>query len=101
MMRRLSVLAVVYALVLPARAELVDGVAAIVNDKVITYSEVRDYVQPVVAQLRRNVSGKELIEKVRAAQVDALNNLIERSLILQEFKEKGYSFPDSVVDEQF
>ena len=84
-----------------ARAEILDGVAAIVNDKVITYSEVRDYVQPVVAQLRRNVSGPDLVEKVRAAQLDALNNLIERTLILQEFKEKGYSFPDSVIDEQF
>src|SRR5881628_2008688 len=101
MMRRLSVLAVVYALSLPARGEILDGVAAIVNDKVITYSEVRDYVQPVVAQLRRSYSGKDLVEKVRSAQVDALNNLIERALILQEFKEKGYNFPESVVDEQF
>ena len=77
------------ALSLPARGEILDGVAAIVNDKVITYSEVRDYVQPVVAQLRRSYSGKDLVEKVRSAQVDALNNLIERALILQEFKEKG------------
>src|SRR5213594_270821 len=84
-----------------ARAEILDGVAAIVNDKVITYSEVREYVQPVVAQLRRNFSGKDFVEKVRAAQMDALNNLIERALILQEFKEKGYNFPESVVDAQF
>src|SRR5881397_2406471 len=96
--------AVTIALILGAsalRAEILDGVAAIVNDKVITYSEVREYVQPVVAQLRRNFSGKDFVEKVRAAQMDALNNLIERALILQEFKEKGYNFPESVVDEQF
>jgi parvulin-like peptidyl-prolyl isomerase len=84
-----------------ARAEILDGVAAIVNDKVITYSEVREYVQPVVAQLRRSYSGSNLVEKVRGAQLDALDNLIERALILQEFKEKGYSFPESVVEEQF
>jgi parvulin-like peptidyl-prolyl isomerase len=83
------------------RAEILDGVAAIANDKVITYSEVREFVQPVVAQLRRNYSGNNLVDKVRAAQMDALNNLIDRALILQEFKEKGYSFPESVVDEQF
>jgi parvulin-like peptidyl-prolyl isomerase len=81
-------------------AEIIDGVAAVVNDKVITYSEVREYVQPVAAQLRRSYSGAELLEKVRAAHLDALNNLIERYLILQEFKEKGYSFPETVVDEQ-
>jgi peptidyl-prolyl cis-trans isomerase SurA len=83
------------------RADLLDGVAAVVNEKVITYSEVREYVQPVVAQLRRDYTGSNLVEKVRSAQVDALNNLIERTLILQEFKEKGYSFPDSVIEEQF
>ena len=80
--------------------EIVDGIAAIVNSNVITYSDIRDYVQPVLAQLRRNYTGSNLIEKVQAAQMDALNNLIERHLILQEFNGKGYSFPDTVVDEQ-
>lgn len=80
--------------------EIVDGVAAVVNDRVITYSEVREFVQPVVQQLRRNYSGDELTEKVRAAQMDALNTLIERALIIQEFKEKGYNIPETVVQEQ-
>ncbi|MEI8063473.1 MAG: peptidyl-prolyl cis-trans isomerase [Verrucomicrobiota bacterium] len=80
--------------------EVLDGIAAIVNSNIITYSDVRDYIQPVLAQLRRNSIGSDLIEKAKAAQMDALNNLIERSLILQDFKEKGYSFPETVVDEQ-
>jgi peptidyl-prolyl cis-trans isomerase SurA len=82
------------------RAEILDGVAAVVNDKIITYSDVRAYVQPVVQQLRRSFSGAELMDKIKGAQMDALNNLIERALILQEFKEKGYSFPETVIDEQ-
>ena len=81
-------------------AEILDGVAAVVNDRIITYSEVREYVAPVIQQLRRNYSGQDLIDKVRAAQKDALNNLIERALIIQEFKEKGYSFPDTVVEQE-
>lgn len=80
--------------------EIVDGVAAIVNDRVITYSEIRSYVQPVVQQLRRTYSGQELLEKVRAAQMDALNTLIERALIIQEFHQKGFTLPESVVQEQ-
>jgi len=80
--------------------EIVDGIAAIVNSNVITYSDVRDYIQPVLGQLRRNYTGTNLIEKVKAAQMDALNNLIERHLILEEFKSKGFSFPETVVDEQ-
>jgi peptidyl-prolyl cis-trans isomerase SurA len=80
--------------------EILDGVAAIANDRVITYSEVRDYVQPIVQQLRRNYSGSNLVVKVQEAQMDALNNLIERALIIQEFKDKGYSIPETVIDEQ-
>lgn len=81
-------------------ADIVDGVAAVVNDRVITYSEVKNYVQPLVAQLRRNYSGDELIDRIRKTQMDALNGLIERALIIQEFKEKGYSIPEKIVDSQ-
>jgi parvulin-like peptidyl-prolyl isomerase len=87
--------------VVASAGEILDGVAAIANDRIITYSEVREYVQPVVQQLRRNYSGSNLVAKVQAAQMDALNNLIERALIIQEFKDKGYSFPETVIDEQF
>lgn len=100
MMKQFVCLAVVSgALMVAARAaDVIDGVAAIVNDRIITYSEVRDYVQPVVMQLRRQFDGDELIGKVRAAQMDALNNLIQRALIIQEFRMKGYKLPDGVID---
>jgi len=81
-------------------AEIIDGVAAIVNSNIITYSEVRQFVQPVVQQLRRNFSGQELVDQVRKAQMDALNSLIERALIIQEFNTKGYKIPETVVDQQ-
>ncbi len=81
-------------------AEIVDGVAAIVNDKVITYSEVRSFVQPVAQQLRRNFSGQDLIDQVRKAEMDALNQLIERALIIQEFNEKGYKIPETAIEQQ-
>ena len=81
-------------------AEIIDGVAAIVNDKVITYSQVRSFVQPVVQQLRRNFSGDDLVDEVRKAQMDALNQLIERALIIQEFNEKGFKIPETVIEQQ-
>jgi parvulin-like peptidyl-prolyl isomerase len=84
---------------LPA-AEIVDGVAAIVNDKVITYSEVRGFVQPVAQQLRRNFSGQDLVDQVRKAEMDALDQLIERALIIQEFNEKGYKIPETTIEQQ-
>jgi peptidyl-prolyl cis-trans isomerase SurA len=81
-------------------AEIIDGVAAIVNDKVITYSEVRGFVQPVAQQLRRNFSGQDLVDQVRKAEMDALDQLIERALIIQEFKEKGYKIPETAIEQQ-
>jgi parvulin-like peptidyl-prolyl isomerase len=81
-------------------ADVIDGVMAIVNDKVITFSEVMALVQPVDRELRRNFSGTELEEQRRKAQADALNSLIERALIVQEFNTKGYKIPDTVVDQQ-
>jgi parvulin-like peptidyl-prolyl isomerase len=81
-------------------ADVIDGVMAIVNDKVITFSEVLALVQPVDRELRRNFSGTELEEQRRKAQTDALNSLIERALIVQEFNTKGYKIPDTVIDQQ-
>jgi parvulin-like peptidyl-prolyl isomerase len=81
-------------------ADIIDGVVAIVNDKVITYSEVMTLVEPVDRELRRNYSGQDLEEQRRKAQMDALNNLIERALIVQEFNTKGYKIPDSMVEQQ-
>jgi parvulin-like peptidyl-prolyl isomerase len=83
-----------------AAPEVLDGVAAIVNSNVITYSEVREFVRPVAQQLQREYSGQELAEKIRSAQKDALNNLIDRALIIHEFHTKGYSIPETVIEEQ-
>jgi parvulin-like peptidyl-prolyl isomerase len=102
MKRQVAILAVaVLALSVMLRAaDIIDGVVAIVNDKVITYSEVMMLVQPVDRELRRNFSGQELEDQRRKAQQDALNTLIEHALIVQEFDAKGYKIPQTYVEEQ-
>jgi parvulin-like peptidyl-prolyl isomerase len=94
------ILAVWMAIAAQSAPDILDGVAAIVNSNVITYSEVRDYVQPAIQQLQRQYSGEELREKIRATQMDALNNLIDRTLILHEFNSKGYTIPDTIIEQQ-
>ena len=83
-----------------ATPEIVDGVAAVVNDRVITYSEVRMLALPAIERLRQQYDGDVLIAKVHTAHMDALNQLIERALILQEFKEKGFSIPDNIIERE-
>ncbi len=102
MNRKIAILAIAM-LALSARlraADIIDGVVAIVNDKVITYSEVMMLVQPVDRELRRNFSGQELESQRRKAQEDALNTLIEHALIVQEFDAKGYKIPETYVEQQ-
>ncbi len=81
-------------------ADIIDGVVAIVNSNVITYSEVMELVQPVDRELRRNFSGQELEDQRQKAQMDALNTLIEHALIVQEFDAKGYKIPETYVEGQ-
>lgn len=94
-----GVIAFLTALV-PLRAQVVDGVAAVVNDKVITFSQVRKEVDPTEQQYREIYSGADLVEKVKEARLSALKALIERELIIQEFNTKGFFIPENVIEER-
>jgi parvulin-like peptidyl-prolyl isomerase len=102
MNRRVAIVAMVMLVsaMLSMAADIIDGVVAIVNDKVITYSQVMTLVQPVDRELRRSFSGKDLEDQRRKAQMDALNTLIERALIVQEFNTRGFKIPDTLVEQQ-
>jgi peptidyl-prolyl cis-trans isomerase SurA len=84
-----------------SRAELADGVKAIVNDTVITYAEVQDFTAPAAESLQRQYAGQPDLysQKLAALLNDGLDQLVERELILHDFDVSGYKLPDSVVDE--
>lgn len=90
---------------LPLRAELADGILAIVNNSVITREQVVNYVAPAIDALRQEyagqVDGASLFDQ-KASNVfsDGLEQLIERQLILHEYEIAGYvPLPDSFVDQ--
>ncbi|MGO8765948.1 MAG: peptidylprolyl isomerase [Limisphaerales bacterium] len=95
------VLALVYAT--PSRAEIIgmDGVAAIVNDTVITYQQVRDFAQPAIEALSRTyeANSAEYGTQYNSAITNSLEILIERALIMHDFDVEGYHLPDSYVDQ--
>lgn len=77
----------------------VDGYAAIVNDKVITVSDVLKAMEPVERQLRETYFDNTLADKIGAAYKNTLDSLIERELILNSFAgQKQFTLPDSVID---
>ena len=90
-------------LALAARAaepEVIDGVAAVVNGDVITFSQVQEVSGPRERTIREQSTGVELIDKIKEARLAALNDLIDRQLILQEFKKKKFTIPEYVVEDQ-
>ena len=92
---------VLLGLCLPLRAELADGVKAIVNDKIITFQEVNDSCAQAIDVLRREYAEQPDLydEKLNEALNDGLETLIENQLILHEFETKYTPLPDSAVDE--
>lgn len=79
---------------------VLDGMAAVVNGDVVTFSQVRDIVEQREKALRSQYKGQELIDKIKQVRLDAVNDLIDRQLILQEFRKNKFAIPDYIVDEQ-
>jgi peptidyl-prolyl cis-trans isomerase SurA len=71
-----------------------------VNGDVITFSQVQELSSPQEQTLRQQFSGEQLIDKIKETRLAALSDLIDRQLVLQEFKKKEYHIPDFAVEEQ-
>jgi parvulin-like peptidyl-prolyl isomerase len=88
---------------LAQRAEVIDGIAAIVNNDVITISQVRELAGARERAIREAFTGEELQTKLKEMRLAALKDLIDRQLILQEFKKmqaNGANIPDYVVEDR-
>src|ERR1700726_421167 len=88
------------AVVRAADPQVIDGIAAVVNGDVITFSQVQEVAAPEEQTLRQQYQGQELIDKIKETRLAVLNDLVNRQLILQEFKKKEYKIPDYVVEQQ-
>ena len=80
--------------------EVLDGIAAVVNNEVVTFSQVRELVASKEKSARDTYKGEELVAKIKEIRLAAINDLIDRLLILQEFKSKGFQIPDYFIDER-
>src|SRR5437763_14533143 len=81
-------------------AQVVDGIAAIVNGEVITYSQVRSLSAPREKLLRSQLTGKDLESKLLELRQLALRDLVDRRLVIQAFKKESYQIPDHFVDQR-
>jgi len=85
----------------PLRADLADGISAVVYNNVITVQEVNDFTMPAVEVLREEYQDQPdvLEQKLNDTFKDGLKTLIENQLILHEFDTKYNALPDKIIDQ--
>jgi len=81
-----------------ARAELVDRVAAIVNNDVITLSEVEKRAGPELARIDQEATGPDRAQKRAAALKRTLDTMIDEKLVDNELRELKVTISDKEVD---
>ena len=78
-----------------------DGIAAIVNDAIITYQDIEQVagnpINLLIAQYRNQPN--VLSQRIADVKADATEQLIERQLILGEYKAAGYNIPESIIED--
>src|SRR5436189_4020948 len=79
---------------------IIDGIAAIVNGDIITYSQVRGLSAPRERLLRTQYHGEELEKQIQTARSAALKDLIDRQLIVQSFHKEKFELPEHFVDQR-
>ena len=85
-----------------------NGIAAIVEDKIITVDDIRREISPLVPTLQKEARNEqEFNQKLEALQDDVIQNLIDRVLIVKEFNKakdgdesKKRTVPASYIDNQ-
>ncbi len=85
-----------------AAARIVNRIAATVNGRPITASEVRQRLAPYMRELMvlYPQQGPRFTAELVKAKKQVLSELIDRELVLSEFETKGYQMKESQVDDE-
>lgn len=81
-------------------AEMLDKVAAVVNDEVITQSELDFILAPIYQQFQKQYSGQDVMVKMNQIRQKLLNEMIEDKLVYQEAKRLKVPVSEEEVSER-
>ncbi len=76
--------------------QLIEEIYAVVNDEIITYSELFNAKQQLINELRTKYKGKEFEEALKNNKQKLLDRIIEYKLILSKAKEKKYDVESDI-----
>lgn len=75
-------------------------ILAVVDDEVITQSDLDVALTPVTNELKKEFSGDELKAKTEETRSEILNQMVEDKVILREAKRRGVVVGESEIDER-
>lgn len=79
-----------------------DSIVAIVEDKVITNAQLAKEMAPFLSRLKASARTQYEYEKnYESLKNEILNNLVNKILIVKNFREKGMQIPKSYLDSHF
>lgn len=90
----------VFSATLHAESQLLDQVAAVVNDEVITQSELDMMLRPLYEQYKQEMPAEHIPEKMDEARQKLLNQLVEDRLVFQEAKNQKIEIDEGEIDEE-
>ena len=82
-----------------SQEQVINGIAAVVNGDVVTFSQVRELVVAQEKSAAEIYHGDDLQQKIKMMRQQAVKDLIDRTLILQEFKKKEFTIPEYIIDD--
>lgn len=89
---------------LPLESRVVDlnGIAAIVEDHIITHNEIYQEMLPLLKQVQyESLNAEDYEQRLKSIEADVLQSLIDRVLIVKEFEKQGFQIPDPVFEAEF
>lgn len=80
------------------QANIIDSCVAVVNDDVITLSEVNEAGKPIFQRVAEEVPPEQLAEALKQARQTVIDKLIEKRLLVQQAEQMQISVSDEDVD---
>lgn len=98
---RLLAFVFLITLVQTAYGDIVDRVVAVVNDEVITLSEVNEEGKALFQRVAEQAPASELPEALKQIRQSVIDKLIEKKLMQQEAKKANISVSDEEIDRAY
>jgi len=83
---------------LSLRGEVKERIVALVNNEVITLTELEEMAKPVYDEVKRTSTPAEQEQRLKKVRREVLDRLVDSKLLEQEIKKKKIEVPDRDVD---